>query len=85
MDKKKGKPKAWQVVKDKELEQVSRRASAAKQGKESKSTPDGSTLVRISNENHKALRIMAAMDGISMQEIIDKLVAEYKAKHHPEL
>lgn len=77
--------KSWDAFKEREVEKMARRASAAKQGKESKATPDGSTLVRISNENHKALRIMAAMDGISMQEIIDKLVSEYKAKHHPEL
>ena len=82
MDKKRDKLKAWDVMESKELEKVSRKASAAKHGK---SDPEGSTLVRISSDNHKALRIIAAVEGVAMQDIIDRLVTEYKAKYHPNL
>lgn len=83
MDKKKGKPKAWDVMESKELEQVSRKASAAKHGKAGKDKDF--TLTRIGIEPHRFLRKMASLEEIQMQELIDRLVTEYKAKYHPNL
>lgn len=75
--------KAWDKISPKDLSEVAKKAIAAKHGKTT--GEDNSTLVRISAENHKLLRIMAAMEGRKMQDLIDNMVAEYKAKKHPGL
>jgi hypothetical protein len=43
------------------------------------------TLTRIGKHPHQLLRKMAALDGVGMQELLDKLVEDDAAKRYPDL
>lgn len=43
------------------------------------------TLTRVGLIPHGLLRKMAVLEGIQMQELLDRLLLEYKAKKHPGL
>lgn len=43
------------------------------------------TLTRIGKHPHQLLRKMAALDGVGMQELLDRLVVEDAAKRYPKL
>lgn len=43
------------------------------------------TLTRIGKHPHQLLRKMAALDGVGMQELLDRLVEIYKNEKYPML
>jgi len=43
------------------------------------------TLTRIGKHPHQLLRKMAALDGVGMQELLDRLVVEDAARRYPTL
>lgn len=75
--------KKWNAVDKKTAVEVREKATAVKTGTAKKEKTY--TLTRVGLIPHGLLRKMAVLEGVQMQEMLDRLLLEYKAKKHPGL